>query len=482
MIFILVFAVVVTGCGEDITGSGTEEEPFVIHTLEGLEMIGNEEGYSLDDYYKLGEDIDASSTQDDSYNQGQGWESIGDDDNRFTGNIDGDGYQIAGLYINRPNDSYQALVNYNEGSINDLKLTDVEIEGNNDIGGLVARNFGRIEGVYVSGEIRGNNRVGGIVGRNVEEIENSYADTNIEGNDYLGELVGRDYGIIYMSSPSGEPTVTGTGEEEDPYVLYSFIDLEMLSLGYLPSDAYYQLDGDIDAISTEDRDYNDGQGWQAIGEYSFDNDGVISGGFEGVFDGEGNEISNLYIDRPDSKFENDNAVGLFAAVNGGKIKNTALVNVNIEGNEGIGGLAAINYEGRIEKSSVEGSIEGVDLVGGLVGFNIDGEVVNSYADGSIEGYEGIGGLVAYNGGIIKGSHSQGDIIGSEYVGGLVSENIGEINNSYTIADVFGDSHKGDLAGINTGTIYKSSTRGEPTVSGSGAESDPYVLHSFICIA
>lgn len=63
--------------GPDIKGKGTRESPFIIYTLAGLGKIGTE-GYPLDAYYKLGKNIEADLTNDKAYNQGRGWNPIGE--------------------------------------------------------------------------------------------------------------------------------------------------------------------------------------------------------------------------------------------------------------------------------------------------------------------------------------------------------------------------------------------------------------------
>ena len=110
---------------------------------------------------------------------------------------------------------------------------------------------------------------------------------------------------------------------------------------------------------------NQGKGWQPIGsEYSF---------FAGSFDGQGYEIRDLFINRPD-----ETSVGLFSTVDEeGVIENIGVVNANVTGYDFVGGLAGFN-DGTLSNSYSTGSVSGNMDVGGLVGFNDWGTVSNSF--------------------------------------------------------------------------------------------------------
>jgi len=71
-----------------------------IATIEDLQKIGNDSAYPMTGSYVLTQDIDASATA--TWNSGAGFDPIGDDDNPFTGILDGQGHVIFGLVINHP--------------------------------------------------------------------------------------------------------------------------------------------------------------------------------------------------------------------------------------------------------------------------------------------------------------------------------------------------------------------------------------------
>ena len=212
-----------------------------------------------------------------------------------------------------------------------------------------------------------------------------------------------------------------------------------------------------------------------------------TGGFTGIFEGNGNSISNFYS-RNTADTNNAN-IGLFALTSSGTIRNLAVVDANVFGGgniDRIGGLVG-NNAGTIIASSVlstgtgtssaDGG-DGVDIVGGLLGFN-SGNIIASYATGSADGGDGnvdnVGGLVGSSTGIITASYATGNADGrvgsTDQVGGLVGLNDGgSITASYATGDAgggAGDTDRvGGLVGNNEGTITASYATG---VADGGAE-------------
>ena len=107
------------------------------------------------------------------------------------------------------------------------------------------------------------------------------------------------------------------------------------------------------ASSAVNTTWTTGSGWDPIGDI-----------FESTFDGNGNTISNLHINRIDT-----HNVGLFSLNDlYGIIRNIGLVDVDVSGKGG-GGLAGFNV-GTISHSYATGSVSGSGLpTGGLVGYN-----------------------------------------------------------------------------------------------------------------
>ena len=197
---------------------------------------------------------------------------------------------------------------------------------------------------------------------------------------------------------------------------------------------------------------NGGTGWQPIGTQ--DNP------FTGTFDGQGYEIRDLYINRPDEYF-----VGLFGYIyDAGIIKDIGVLNVTVTGCGSVGGLAGGNL-GTVSNSYSSGSVNGNLYVGGLVGVNYL-TVSNSYSTGSVDGFSWVGGLVGWNSGTIDNCCSTGSVTaGSNTVGGLAGENDldGIVTNSYSTSNVAGSGDStGGLVGWNRGTLNSSYATGNVT--------------------
>jgi hypothetical protein len=126
---------------------------------------------------------------------------------------------------------------------------------------------------------------------------------------------------------------------------------------------------------------NQGKGWQPIG--------TEGAQFTGTFDGQGYEISDLFINRPQEYY-----VALFGYVReGGVVENVGMVNVSVAGQARVGGLVGEN-QGTVRDSYATSAVSGDTHVGGLAGAN-SGTVSNSYSTGSVTGDEKVGGLVGY---------------------------------------------------------------------------------------
>jgi hypothetical protein len=186
---------------------------------------------------------------------------------------------------------------------------------------------------------------------------------------------------------------------------------------------------------------NLGQGWQPIG--------TPANPFTGTFDGQGYEVSNIFINRP---AERD--VALFGAVGeGGAIKDIGVVNADVTGQWYVGNLVGTHY-GTVSNAHSTGNVTGEGYVGGLVGGS-DGTVGNSYFTGSVTGDTHVGGLVGGNAGTVSNSYSTGNMTGDSHVGGLVGGSAGTVSNSYSTGGVIGNSEVGGLVGWNDGTVSNS---------------------------
>jgi len=202
---------------------------------------------------------------------------------------------------------------------------------------------------------------------------------------------------------------------------------------------------------------NQGKGWEPIG--------TLDDEFTGIFDGQGYEISDLFINRPDEYY-----VGLFGYVNGGVIQDVGVVNADVTGGVLVGGLVGAN-SGTVGNSYSSGNVTGYWRVGGLVG-GYKGTVSNSYSSANVAGDVSVGGLVGYYSGTVSNCYSTGNVTGSLEVGGLMGINLdnGVVSNCYSTGNVTGSPSAGGLVGHSVdGTVSNSfwdtETSGQSTSAG-----------------
>ena len=251
----------------------------------------------------------------------------------------------------------------------------------------------------------------------------------------------------------------------------------------------YELTQDLDFDSNSDGilDENDlywnanssgeGLGWSPVYQ------------FTGIFDGNGFEIKNLYINRSSQ----DN-IGLFGRIDNSTIQNVSLIGplAEVKGRNFVAGLVGrIGSNSFITNSSVALNITGKQYVAGLIGYGESNITLEgNYNVGSILGSYGVGGLVgylgntsvirknfntgnvtnigSYTGGVVGYAPSENSIVdsfnsgvveGYNYVGGLVGRlnNDNQISSSYSTGAVKGNSNVGGLVGYkyNNTTVSQS---------------------------
>ncbi len=273
------------------------------------------------------------------------------------------------------------------------------------------------------------------------------------------------YAAAFPVTPDG--SVCPEGAECTGYELMNDLDLD--------------TDGD-GTVDSGDAYWNDGAGWQPIGD--------LSAGFAAMFEGNGRSINNLFIDR--SAATN---VGLFgAAVKGSEIRNVALAGLCVTGEQYVGGLAGRLVESTVSGASATGAVAGSQgrigglvgqgynsiiedsrssanvtamgtdnsrAVGGLVGeLQLIGEedgvksvVRRSYATGRVSSnLQRVGGLVgnlykrSTPKALVVASYATGAVSGGNDVGGLIGRSYGEVRASYATGAVSGSSNAGGLVG------------------------------------
>ena len=175
---------------EPAEGAGTNSDPYQVTNWHELAYANQ----SLFSDYKLQNNLTSST---DGYAEhisdpSGGWQPIGSDyDNRFQGSIDGNGYVIKDLVIDRPSTYNVGLIGYSEGNVSNLGLSNVDVRGGDYVGGLSGvQNSELISNVYISGTVSGGNYTGGIVGDVTSLVTTSYSIADVSGNNNVGGIAG----------------------------------------------------------------------------------------------------------------------------------------------------------------------------------------------------------------------------------------------------------------------------------------------------
>ena len=188
---ILAYSICLFADGVQPIGSGTEVDPYQVEILDNLLWISTN-NISWDKHFIQTTDIDASDTQ--NWNNGEGFSPIGIDyDNTFTGSYNGEDHIINYLHIVLPDNDCIGFFGYTEEStISNLGLENLDVTGNQGVGGFVGWNDNSmILNCYSIGCIIGEQEVGGLVGYNhYSTISNSYSTGSVTGDNLVGGLVG----------------------------------------------------------------------------------------------------------------------------------------------------------------------------------------------------------------------------------------------------------------------------------------------------
>jgi len=258
----------------------------------------------------------------------------------------------------------------------------------------------------------------------------------------------------------------GSGAADDPYLIRTAEDLDLLGSSQGDWNKNFRLAADIDLKDYDETNFHLIGYWVSWGDNA-------NRPFSGIFDGNGRTISNFrYRDMK------GNGIGLFRYVNVGEIKNLRLKNVKIvtdgtsigslvghfggggivdchvvgadvTGNTQVGGLIG-SADGFVSQCSSRGRVAGVLRVGGLVGDVGQGTVKKSYSKASVSGDDSAGGLIGIivqETSLIDGCYANGSVDGVMYAGGLAGQVVaGRVYKCYSTGAVSGNQSAGGLVG------------------------------------
>ena len=162
--------------------------------------------------YELTRDLDfndagsyASGEVNSKWTSGNGWLPIGVN-RSFDAQFEGDGHAIANLYIDRSGNNQPesiGLFGTIRGVIRRIALTDVEIVGKHNVGGIAGYNAGTVAYAHVTGIVSGEGEIGGLFGSNGGDITSSRSTVSVSGKSDIGGLVGNNHSDIARSHASG---------------------------------------------------------------------------------------------------------------------------------------------------------------------------------------------------------------------------------------------------------------------------------------
>jgi hypothetical protein len=323
-------------------GDGSAGTPYRLTDIYGVQGMGSSSTLRAASY-QLANDIAAAGTS--GWNSGAGFVPVGTTDTaRFNGNLDGAGYVINGLTIDRSSTEFIGLIGYAGvgSSIRNLGLVGGSVTGFGAVGGLAGVNFGSIMQSYATGAVTGRFDVGGLVGVNFGgSITQSHATGVVTGAvadaPNVGGLVGINNGGSITQSYATGP-VTGN---------------------------------------------------------------IFVGGLVGFNNNVSGSITQSYATGAVTGSAGSLFVGGLVGLNFGSITQSYATGA-VTGSALVGGLVGENSGGSIAQAYATGAVTGYDYVGGLVGSN-SGSITQSYATGAVTGNNYVGGLVGGNGGTVQTS-------------------------------------------------------------------------------
>jgi hypothetical protein len=303
------------------------------------------------------------------------------------------------------------------------------ISGNEYVGGLVGRGAaGAAEACFWHIETSGRTTSDGGEGKTTTEMKTAatfleagwdFVDETENGTEDIWKISeGFDYPRLWWEQRIVEPirisdVLLGTGTVEDPYLIYTAEDLNLIGLAVRYLDKHFKLMADINlsgrTCST-----------------------AVIPEFAGTFNGNGHMITHFTI-------VGVTYLGLFGRLeSGAEVRDLGIVDVNITSTSNAGSLVGENSGGSIINCYSSGNVSGYEYIGGLVGRHSSGEIVDCYAEGEVFGEWYVGGLVASNG------------------SGVMSSRTGAIHNCYAVTYVIQGRDVGGLLGFDwRGTIINS---------------------------
>ena len=207
----------------NLTGKGTEAEPFILKTADHLAWFRDYVNTGKTSACaKIADDVDAIDMSsvchkaDAATNTKElSWDPIGNSDNKYQGTFDGNGKTIRNLYINSTI-RYKGFFGYAvDCRIKNITFDNAKVKNTDVYGtGILAGAFekGTIENIKILANcsVEGTENTGGIAGAGAGNISNCENRAMVNGTNKVGGIVGNSYDNT-ISSCANYGAVTGTG-------------------------------------------------------------------------------------------------------------------------------------------------------------------------------------------------------------------------------------------------------------------------------
>ncbi len=460
------------------SASGTTSDRHAVSNVYELQCMAA----APSEHYKLVSNIDASETAQSSWHNGSGFDPVGHPDNyltasggpAFTGSLQGQGYTVSGLTIDRGSTTSVGLFGHaSTATVSEFTVSSADITGADNTGVVVGKSSeSSLSSLTSSGTVSGGNHVGGLLGTadgsGTTNLSSSSSTATVSGTNYVGGAVGGmstgwgvdidntdAHGNVNGDSQVGGLVGGGTSET---------IDI-----------ANSNADGDVDGstnvgglVGLHPRGTLTGSSSSSFVNGTEYVGGLVGqGGDADPVNSSNDRVVTIQDSTASGTIQGSTEVGgLLGFANAATLDNTAATgSVTASGKKagGLVGYVGFSPNNQIDASHATGTVDGEDYVGGLVG-DVRAEhdsgaytIRDSYATGDVTGNRKVGGLVGLTSTashtLFVDTHALGDVSGTNRVGGLVASLAadGTVKNSYAENNVItGTTHTGGLVGLAAG--------------------------------
>ncbi len=290
---------------------------IAINSCQNLQKIGNASGFPLDGNYVLAGDINCladTSLGGALYNSGAGFAPIAYGTS-FTGSIDGQGFTIKGLKINRSGTDNVGLISESDNAtIKNIKMVGGSIVGRQHVGSYAGIENGlTMENVFSDVHVTGDGYVSGIIGFNKW---NGGVTTHLTRVRYSGAVSATEFSVAgLIGDNDGDAVITQSASTAN-------ISSSGVDVAYIGG-----LVGDTDGALTISKSFSTGN-----------------------------------INAPDG----DSVGGLVGWSDNDTISDSFATG-SVTGHVNVGGLLGYINEGTVTNSYSSGAVVGDSAVGGFIG-------------------------------------------------------------------------------------------------------------------